>query len=392
MTMINTKLQNLRIKGNLDKNEYRPSRYGALELFMNETDNPAGIITSELKEKAISSIGRTIDIPVIDYDGDISIGSSRSVTISDSENTSQIMNLTFVTYAWGFTQVPSMFTNNEYAADEDFRRKMVAYINKFAATLDLAAITKLAADKTQVFNDTLDYSVVGNSIQCPWKLRENVIGDLDPLMSANDYFNEIHLVGNGGMESIINKLAQKGLYNEVNKQMEYAGKILHFTPRITNDTGKYATFYGVAGGMVGLLTRFEREAVIGRVSRTGHEWGIDNLPGLNFPIGTYYYESVGDYNAINGDASADLTRAWKQHYGFAVDVAFVTAYNSDPTTLANPIMKVEVAQEAYSDYEKVVIGNTAVDPVYTRTAPTPTPTATPAPTPTPVPPTPTPTA
>ena len=383
MSMINTKLQNLRIKGNLDKNEYRPSRYGALEAFMNESANPAGIINSSMVQQAAASIGRTIEIPVIDYDGDITIGSSRSVTIADSENTSQLMTLTFVTYAWGFTQVPSMFMNNEIGAEEDFRRKMVGYVNKFAATLDTAAIAKLSATKTQVFGDTLDYSVVGNSVQCPWKLRENIIGDLDPLFAANDYFNEIHLIGNGGMESLIGKLAEKGVYNSENKQMEYAGKILHYTPRITNDTGKYGTFYAVSGGNIGLLTRFEREAVMGRVSRTGHEWGIDNLPGLNFPVGTYYYESVGDYSAINGAASADMDRVWKQHYGFAVDVAFVTAYNSDPTTLANPIMMVEIAQEGYTDYERIVIANTAADPAYTRVAPTPTPTATPAPTPSP---------
>lgn len=385
MTMINTKLQNLRIKGNLDKNEYRPSRYGALEAFMSESANPAGIITTDLVEKAAASIGRTIEIPVIDYDGDISIGNTRSVTIADSENTSQVMTLTFVTYSWGFTQVPSMFMNNEIKADEDFRRKMVGYVNKFAATLDLAAIAKLSADKTQVFGETLDYSVVGNSIQCPWKLRENIIGDIDPLMAANDYFNEIHLIGNGGMESLLGKLSEKGLYNSENKQLEYAGKIIHYTPRITNAGGKYGTFYAVCGGMIGLVTRFEREAVMGRTSRTGHEWGIDNLPGLNFPVGTYYYESVGDYSAINGAASADMDRVWKQHYGFAVDVAFITAYNSDPTSLANPIMKVEIAQEASTDYERVVIANTAVEPVYTRVAPTPTPTATPAPTPTPSP-------
>jgi len=59
MSLINTRIQNIRAKGNLDKNELRPSRYGALNLFMQQSEDPAGILTEELKTKAESSIGNT---------------------------------------------------------------------------------------------------------------------------------------------------------------------------------------------------------------------------------------------------------------------------------------------------------------------------------------------
>ena len=35
----------------------------------------------------------------------------------------------------------------------------------------------------------------------------------------------------------------------------------------------------------------------------------------------------------------------KHFYGFSVDIAFVVAFNSDPVTIANPIMKIEVNKE-----------------------------------------------
>jgi hypothetical protein len=127
--------------------------------------------------------------------------------------------------------------------------------------------------------------------------------------------------------------------------------------------------YGVQAGSLGILPRFERESLLNTVSRTGHEWGIDTLPMLNFPVGTYYYESVGDYSAIAGAATADLTRARKEHYGFAVDVAVLTPYNSDPTTIANPIVKATVADEAVSDALKVQITNETGNPVYTQEVP-----------------------
>lgn len=366
MSLINTRIQNVRANSNLDKNELRPSRYGGLNLFMQQSDDPAGILTPELKEKAEKSIGNTLETPVIDFDGGVTIGNTRSVTIADSENTSQMFTITFATYAWGFTIVPAMYMNNEVSIQRDFERKFNKYLYKFGETLDAAAIAALSANKTQVFADLLNYSQTGNVIQAPWKLRENVIGDINPMLAANDHFGEIHLLGNAGVESIIRKLAEKDLYNSENKTLEYSDKILHFSTRIANAAGEFANMYAVQGGSVGILTRFERESLLGTKMADGTEWGIDTLPMLNFPIGTYFYESKGDFNAIAGAATADLTRARKEHYGFAVDVAFVTPYNSDAATIANPIMKLAVLSETAADYPQVVIANETGNPVYTQ--------------------------
>lgn len=345
MSLLATRMQNMRSTSNLDKNEYRPSRYGALDVFMQQSNDPAGILTPELKAKAEQSIGSTLETPVIDFDGTVSIGNTRSVTIADSENTSKMHTITFATYAWGFTIVPALYMNNEISMQRDFEVKFNKYLYQFAKKLDDVCVTALGAAKTQVFKDVLNYTNTGNVIGATWKQRENIIGDINPIMSANDYFNPIHIVGNGGIESVIRKLAEKGIYNSENKQLEYSDKILHFTNGVTNASGKFGTAYAVTDGNLGLLFRFERECLLGTKARTGHEWGIENLPLLNVPVGTYYYESVGDYNTIAGAASADMTRNLKQHYGFAVDVAVLTPYNSDPTKVASPIIKFDIANE-----------------------------------------------
>lgn len=365
MSLLATRMQNMRSSSNLDRNEYRPSRYGALDVFMQQSNDPAGILTPELKQKAERSIGNTFETPVIKYDSGVSIGSTRSVTIDDSENTSEMKQITFATLSWGFTIVPSMYMNNEISMQRDFEVKFNKYLYAFAKKLDGLCVAALGTAKTQVFKDKLNYQDSGNSLQCPWKERENIIGDLNPIMAANDFFAPIHIVGNAGVESIIRKMTEKGLYNEVNKQLEYSDKILHFTNEVTN-SGKFATGYAVTDGMLGLLFRFERDCLLGTKSRTGHEWGIENLPMLNIPVGTYYYESVGDFSEIAGDATADLTRTLKQHYGFAVDVAVITAYNSAPGTIASPIIKFEIANEAAADANKVVITNTEESPVFTK--------------------------
>lgn len=368
MSLVLTRIQNIRANSNLDKFEYRPSRYGALNAFMVQSEDPTGILTEELKQKARTSIGNTLETPVIDYDADITIGSTRTLTIADSENTSKMVQITFATYAWGFTIAPAMYMNNEIGIQKDFETKMMKYIYAFAKKLDEAALAALAANKTQVLKNPLLYDWSANAINAKWTERENVFGDLEVMMGANDFYGQLHIVGDPGVESIMRKLQQHGLYNDVNKQNEFGTKVVHLTNNIAAAGGKYAQGYAVNAGSLGMLTRFERDCLLGTVSGDGHEWGIATLPLLNMPVGTYFYDSVGDYNTIAGAATADMTRTRKEHYGFAVDVAFLTAYNSAPSTLASPILAFNVSSEDAVYAKPVVVVNSENNPVNTKEA------------------------
>lgn len=368
MSLVLTRIQNIRANSNLDKFEYRPSRYGALNAFMVQSEDPTGILTEELKQKARTSIGNTLETPVIDYDADITIGSTRTLTIADSENTSKMVQITFATYAWGFTIAPAMYMNNEIGIQKDFETKMMKYIYAFAKKLDEAALAQLAASKTQILKNKLLYDFSSNAINAKWTERENVFGDLEVMMGANDFYGQLHIVGDPGVESIMRKLQQHGLYNDVNKQNEFGTKVVHLTNNIAAAGGKYAQGYAVNAGSLGMLTRFERDCLLGTVSGDGHEWGIATLPLLNMPVGTYFYDSVGDYNTIAGAATADMTRTRKEHYGFAVDVAFLTAHNSAPSTLASPILAFNVSSEDAVYAKPVVVVNSEDNPVNTKEA------------------------
>lgn len=368
MSLVLTRIQNIRANSNLDKFEYRPSRYGALNAFMVQSEDPTGILTEELKQKARTSIGNTLETPVIDYDADITIGSTRTLTIADSENTSRMVQITFATYAWGFTIAPAMYMNNEIGIQKDFETKMMKYIYAFAKKLDEAALATLAANKTQVLKNPLLYDWSSNAINAKWTERENVFGDLEVMMGANDFYGQLHIVGDPGVESIMRKLQQHGLYNDVNKQNEFGTKIVHLTNNIAAAENKYAQGYAVNAGSLGMLTRFERDCLLGTVSGDGHEWGIATLPLLNMPVGTYFYDSVGDYNTIAGAATADMVRTRKEHYGFAVDVAFLTAHSSAPSTLASPILAFNVSSEDAVYAKPVVVVNSEDNPVNTKEA------------------------
>lgn len=368
MSLVLTRIQNIRANSNLDKFEYRPSRYGALNAFMVQSEDPTGILTEELKQKARTSIGNTLETPVISYDADINIDSTRTLTIADSENTSKMVQITFATYTWGFTIAPAMYMNNEISIQKDFETKMMKYIYAFAKKLDEAALAQLAASKTQILKNKLLYNFSSNAVNAKWTERENVFGDLEVMMGANDFYGQLHIVGDPGVESIMRKLQQHGLYNDVNKQNEFGTKVVHLTNNIAAVKGKYAQGYAVNAGSLGMLTRFERDCLLGTISGDGHEWGIATLPLLNIPVGTYFYDSVGDYNTIAGAATADMTRTRKEHYGFAVDVAFLTAYNSAPNTLPSPILAFNVSSEDAVYAKPVVVVNSEDNPVNTKEA------------------------
>ena len=115
-----------------------------------------------------------------------------------------------------------------------------------------------------------------------------------------------------------------------------------------------------------MLPRFERDCLLGTVSGDGHEWGTATLPLLNMPVGTYFYDSVGDYHTIAGAATEDVVRTRKEHYGFAVDVAFITSYNSNNATLPSPILAFNISSESAGYANPVVVVNSENNPVNTK--------------------------
>lgn len=343
MSLVATRLQNWRVENpELDRNMTRPCEYGALDFFIEQTNAANSILSPYLRERAFASMGNTVQIPVIEYDGNVQVSNQRTCVIADNENTSALYTIAWVTYSVGFTMVPAAYSNNEISYEHDFMRKMEKISRALANELDKGAVAALEANKTQVFKDLLQYQEVGNVIEVPTQMATEILGDVNPIMRANCYPEMIHIIGNAGVDSLVRKLAQHGVYNDVNKRMEYDNKVLHYTNNVANEEGKNGTFFAAVDGNVGVLTRVDREA-LRRARANFHEWDVVRLPFIDLPVGSHYYTAVGDQSAIMGDATADLTCAVKEYFGFSVDVAFVVAYNSDPETVANPILKAQIA-------------------------------------------------
>lgn len=324
-----------------DKNMTRPCEYGALDFFVAQSDSGRSFVTPDMRDKALNSIGKTLQIPVINYDGDVTVSNVRTCTIADAENTSAMVTVAFATFGVGFTMVPALFLNNLISLQHDFNRKMEKSARAMANALDIAAVAALAANKTQVFKDALGYTVGGNTLTTEWENRMEIMGDINPIMRANCYPGQLHIVGNAGIDSLTRKMAQLGGNNAINKVLEYNDKIFHYTNNVQNETGKYGSAYVIEDGQVGYLTRSGREHILG-TRAADHEFSIMRLPILGMPVDFHGYLEVGNQSAIAGESSADMTCNLKEFYSFMVDVAFLVSYNSNPATIANPILKFDI--------------------------------------------------
>jgi len=342
MSLILSRMQNFRAMSPLDKWVERPSRYGAWDLFLRETDGPMSIISPELQARAQQAQGNTLEVPVYDKDGSVTINNARTVTISDDENTTAMQSITFTTYEFGFTMVPAQYSNNEMAYQRDFNQKMLKYTNALMATLDTAALSALSTAKTQVLADSLSYAFASNTVNATLAQKLRIIADINPLMAANDYFEPRHIVGNPGLLSLFLEMQESGLYNDQNRVIQWADKELHFTNRLSNAASKLATGYVINSGSVGIVDRLDRDTVMQHTTHK-HQFYPVNIPGIGVTMGLYYYDDVADKSSITGAATADLTRTKVEAYSFSVDIAFVTAYNDTPASYASPVLKFDIA-------------------------------------------------
>jgi hypothetical protein len=346
MSLINTRLQAFRATSNVDKWETRASRWGGLDLFRQQTLDPNGIISDDLRQKAIAAVGSDLQIPVLDFDSGVTVQNvTQPVTIVGDPSTSQLMAVTFVQYYWGFRIFPAQHFNNEISMQREFNEQMRKYIYKFSDELDLAAIASLEAAKTQVLADDLGgrYSLTANTIVAPLAEQDAVIGNINPLMAGNDFYGPHHVLANPSLESHIrNRLIEKGQFNTEDKTYQYNDKTFHFTNNVSNAVGQKATGYAVQAGSVGMVQQFGADAVMGNTTHK-HVWGIEQLPMLGMPIGVYQYEDAIDASGVGGAATAHLTASKVEAYGFHTAVAFITPYNSDAANNASAIAKVAIA-------------------------------------------------
>ena len=346
MSLINTRLLELRPQSNVDKYEIKGTRNGSLALAESQTEDAMGVVSPELRSQVISAIGRDVKIPVIDYEATTIANTSQPVVVVGDPSTSQLMTVTFTDYYFGFRIFPAAHENNEISMQREFNQQMRRYEEKLMVELNALCLAAYEANKTQVLADTLGgrYALTSDVIVAPLAEEGAAIGDINPLMHGNDFYGPFDVIANPSMESFVrNKLLEQGQFNTADKTYQYNDKQFFFDNALANGAGHKATAIIVQKGSVGILEQFAPDCLLGHGSSDGHEWGVATLPLSGIRMGTYTYSGAIDGSGINGAASAHLTATLVEAYGFHKRVAVVTPYNSDIATRPSAIAKMAIA-------------------------------------------------
>lgn len=321
----------------------RTTRAGALNAFIQGNSAPMGVVSPNLFEQARNIVGRDLKIPVFAKDS-VTVQTTRPVTIADDENDGQLYTVSYAIAGFGFTMRDALHLSNDHGVQADFNRKFYKGLNAVIQALETAALSHLDTNKNQVSVEELDATFATNIYTFSLANQDIAIGEMGTIMSAHDFFSTPYqVIGNAGLQNRVMQMAEHDIYNDQNKTIQWMDKQFHWSNSLSNALNRKATGYIVDNGALGFLTRREAESILETQLPDGTTWGTEVLPIINMPFDTYMYYSRGDSSSIAGAASAHLTRSAIVHYGYTLEYAFVSAYNSDLATYSNPIMKFDIA-------------------------------------------------
>lgn len=344
MALANTLTQSLRAQypNNFDKNEARQSRYGAWDFAKKDTKAPGTIFTPDIINLIKQSFGNSVVVPVIDGE-DVAIGNTRSCTVVDSENTSQLVTLTFTTYSFGFTMYPAQHYNNDIKYQADYDRKLKKYLLKLAATLDSAVLTSLNANKCQALAGLVGYyPELADALQITQAQKDDFFNNAESIMHTLDFYDNVHVIAGTQLGPMWRRIDNQGGNNAENLSFQLRPFTPWLTNRLTNGAGVQVTGYLVQEGSIAVENRNDPDAIMG--SKVGEQmvWEEVQMPIVDLKMGSFYREDCTDLSGLHA-GSAGLTRTKKESFEFSTDVCIQTVYNRDIANQPNPIVKFEIA-------------------------------------------------
>jgi hypothetical protein len=329
----------------MDKNEQRPSSYGALNMFKAQTASPTGILDQEVKNLIQRSFNNSVKVPVVNYK-DISIGNVRSCNLQTEGITSALVTLTAVTYAFGFVALPMQHYENYISYQAAINKLIEAGLQKLAATIDAGCVNLLETYKNQYFPQAvLDfYAEAGDALQVAQADKNDFYNQLQSIMGTMDFGTEVDVLTNHIGMSNVRRLAAQGQGNEVNQGFQLLGKTWYPTNRVTNGGGTIeSTAYIVAPGTVALESRVDPDSRIRTRIHESKYWDIfPSAPHVGMDLGVFYQADCTDASALQAATLAKFTNTKIESWQFSVDVFYLKAYNSDIANRYSGILKAEI--------------------------------------------------
>lgn len=346
--LLETYLQDIRVNypNLLDRDEWRTIRFGLVNSAVEQTNSPLSVITEDFKTKAMASEGRVLGIPVMKK-GALLVKNVRSCSISSYENESDMVELVWSTLVVDITMVKAQYAKNEVSYLSDLAKKLVLVKEALLSEIEGAIYTRLDTDKSGIYSSTLvgvgaKHELVADTADVALANHNLFFNDVEAIQQADDFYGENYIIGSTNLMPFVNHYVNQGSGNNTNLNYQFAGKSFSFSNSVVDGANKLATGFIMPFGSLGVLTRIDRDSIMGNVSSDGTEWGITRVDGIPFDLGYRYKSTCSDQSALNGTGMEHLEATMLEQWTFSVDYALVTPYNSDPATRAGSIRKFQL--------------------------------------------------
>jgi hypothetical protein len=330
-----TNLDNIKVNypSMLDKFDNRTGDYGLLAKANEYSNSSMGIVTNDLKTKAMNSWGRTIDIPVMAPTAG-GLASGLVCTPTDDVAISSFTNVTWVSVSASWFMEPSLNEQNEISYLEmwlnQYRANMNAIYNSVDSSIDTALIAALAVEAEY----SSSYIGVGNKygaltadrIDVSLAQRTGFLNDMTSINKADDIFGRQDIIGSTNAESIVRDMGAQGSGNDTNEGYQLGLFDFSFTNNVTVGAASDASCYVVPKGAFGIVYRNHPDCAAGRSTTSGKQYSTMYDPVFGANIDVTFQSVCADINAKTGNA-LDVANVQELHQ-VNVNFGIITPSNS----------------------------------------------------------------
>lgn len=357
MSHLNTRLLDMvtDYHSKFDATENRITKFPLLKAFREDTNHPDAVVDESIKAGfAASNFRSGFSIPVMNRFTPV-LGTTRSCTLTDPETSTALQAVTTSIHSWSFSIVPSENEGNYVKEQKEFQQKYKLGMEQVGKTVETGCAASLATNRSQI--DNSPYTGAGAERYGDFEAADQIavsalqingfFNDVESIMNYNDFYTDdggnFNVFASATLRSTVNTLAAGGEQNATNTKYQLPGLDFIYSTRISPGTG-FAAGYIVPKGQVGILSRtaWEHRQAGDVVAGTKiFSSTVDHITG--FTLGTLYYTECVDQSNRFGQGLGYNTAALTERYGFNLEVATFTPYNSAPATLAGPIVGFQMA-------------------------------------------------
>jgi hypothetical protein len=305
-----TNLDNIKVNypSLVDRYDNRLGDYGLLRKANEYSNSAMGIVTNDLKTKAMNSWGRTIDIPTMAPNGG-TLASGLVCTPGDTVAISSFVNVTWVSVSGSWFMEPSLNDQNEI-------NYLQMWLNHYHATMDLmynsvdstintglvAALAPQAQYSSSYIGAGKYGALTANRIDASLAQRPGFLNDLTSINKADDIFGRQDIIGSTNMESIVRDMGAQGSGNDTNDAYQLGLFDFSFTNNVAVGAVSDASGFVVPKGSFGIVYRNHPDCKAGRSTTSGKQYSTVYDPIFGTDLDVTFQSLCADNNVKSGNA------------------------------------------------------------------------------------------